>query len=536
MSRKYLPVPMPDKKITFKTGKNGTQYAYYTVRAYRNKNGKPTSDEVAIGKKDPITGQLIPNRRYFDIFHDASPVLESKVVADRVQSVGTTTALLELANKAGLVKILEERFPAKWNKLLACAFYMICEGNVMMYIEDWFDETRVDFTSRMNDAECSRLFASITYEERVAFFRSWVSYRGEREYIVYDVSSVSTYSGNIDIAEWGYNRDGEKLPQINLGMYYGATSHMPVYYNLYSGSIPDKTYLKFMMTSARDLGITDVCFVMDRGFVTKDNFQFVKEKGYTFVTAMPLHQPSARKLIDENGNEVRTSSNHIAQSNTFGLKLEASLYGMELHAHIYYDTAKQVADENDLFSRINKLREELKKMRKPKTVAKKYKTYFTVSTNEDGALSFEMKNDEVDALLKRTGFFILLSSKADLCSAEVLRIYREKDALEKNFDSFKNELDFRRMRTHYTRTMEGKMFVGFLALILRSYMQRIVKKDPLTKRLSIDKILIELRKIRSVTHSDLSKSLIPLTKQQRTILSVLDVPLQSLTDGQNGIL
>ena len=59
-------------------------------------------------------------------------------------------------------------------------------------------------------------------------------------------------------------------------------------------------------------------------------------------------------------------------------------------------------------------------------------------------------------------------------------------ALEKNFDSFRNELDFRRMRAHYTRTMEGKMFVGFLALILRSYMQRIVKKDPLTKRLSID--------------------------------------------------
>jgi hypothetical protein len=44
-------VSMPKKKISFKKAANGTIYVYYTVRAYRNKNGKPTSDEIALREK-----------------------------------------------------------------------------------------------------------------------------------------------------------------------------------------------------------------------------------------------------------------------------------------------------------------------------------------------------------------------------------------------------------------------------------------------------------------------------------------------------
>jgi hypothetical protein len=61
------PVPIPDKKVTFKNVNNNI-YVYYTVRAYRNEAGNPTSDEVSIGKKDISTGMLIPNRRYFELF------------------------------------------------------------------------------------------------------------------------------------------------------------------------------------------------------------------------------------------------------------------------------------------------------------------------------------------------------------------------------------------------------------------------------------------------------------------------------------
>jgi transposase len=101
--------------------------------------------------------------------------------------------------------------------------------------------------------------------------------------------------------------------------------------------------------------------------------------------------------------------------------------------------------------------------------------------------------------------------------------------IEKSFEQFKNRLDFKRMRTHWNKTTEGKMFIGFLALILRSYMFRVMKGDPQTKHLTFDKVLSELRKIKSVTLSDLSEMLIPLTKLQKTILSTLSVAVEKLT-------
>ena len=67
------------------------------------------------------------------------------------------------------------------------------------------------------------------------------------------------------------------------------------------------------------------------------------------------------------------------------------------------------------------------------------------------------------------------------------------------------------------------MFVGFIALIIRSHMGRLIKSDQQTKRMTFEKVMLELRKIKTVTMSDGSNAMIPLTKQQKTILSVLNV-------------
>ena len=48
------------------------------------------------------------------------------------------------------------------------------------------------------------------------------------EFLAYDVTSISSYSKGIESLEWGYNRDKEKLPQLNLGMYYGESSGLPL--------------------------------------------------------------------------------------------------------------------------------------------------------------------------------------------------------------------------------------------------------------------------------------------------------------------
>jgi len=522
------PVPIPDKKITYKKATSGTVYVYYTLRAYRNKDGKPTSDEVAIGKLDSKTGELIPNERYCEIFQGTKVLNAVESTPKIVKNCGGITVMTEIAKRIGLSEILENCFQNTWRQLLACAFYILCEGNVMMYIGDWFDETKVELTERMDDLDCSRLFAATTREERASFFAEWISRHCEKEYIAYDVSSISTYSGNIDIAEWGYNRDNDDLPQVNLGIYYSMTSSMPVYYDIYSGSIPDKSYLEFMMANVRDLGIQEVCFVMDRGFVTEENLIYLCESQYSFITALPGQRLDALKLIDENKSDIRKSANRINEFEVYGIQRPIEMHGLNLQAYIYYDAEKQALDEKELYAHIDRLQAELGKMSRSKRATKKYRNYFVIDEEPQDMLTFALDTEKVDAKLERAGFFILLSNKLGLNCAEILKIYRGRDVIEKHFDQFKNQMDFKRMRTHWNKTMEGKMFVGFLALILRSYMLRILKGDAQTKRLTFEKVLIELGKIKMVTMADETEILIPLTKLQKMIFAALDIPIELL--------
>jgi transposase len=540
-------VPMPEKRMHFKKGKNGSLYAYYTIKAYRNAAGKPTSKVRAIGKKDIETGLLIPNSSYFELFpseqNGSTLKTESKLKTHiqktggsvlisqpvGVKTVGTPVVFMELARQTKLLETLQTSFPDKWDKILLTAFYMFSEGNVMAYIDDWCNETRIDFTNSLYDVACSRLFESISHEERQDFFAEWISRNDEQLFNDYDVSSISTYSPNIDIAEWGYNRDHEKLPQINFGMFYGATSCLPIYYDIYNGSVPDTACLEYMMINAKDIGIKDVNFVIDCGFMSEDNLNFMVQNQYSFITAMSTSRTDAKELIDENLNIMNKYQNFIGKHGVYGVKCPLNLYGLKVTAHVYFSSKRHVYEESDIISKIDKLEQELKKLNKKHKLSKRFTDYFTIEAQQPASqINYTVDPDKVNKKLKRAGYFILLSSDDKLTSEEVLTIYRNKDIIEKNFDQFKNHLDFKRVKTHNINTTEGKMFVGFIALILRAQLHNKLKNVKEPKGLHPEKVLRELKKIKATVMRSGDETLHPVTKTQTTILEVLGVKKEML--------
>ena len=350
MHGKNEPVAMPEKRITYKKAPNGTIYVYYTLRAYRNKDGKPTSDEAAIGKKDKETGKLIPNRRYYEIFQDRKlPVTSLLPSPKAVRSCGIVAALMETANRLGLTNLLKKFFPDQWAQMLASAFYILCEGNVMMYIEDWFDETDIKFTKRMDDSDCNRLFASITEANRKNFFAEWMKCLNVKE----NTADNASCSCNLYIAERGYNRNNETFPRVNLGMYYGVTAHVPVYYNLYKGGISEKTCLEFMATRAKDLGFSDVCFVLDPGIYEIDNLRYMHTACHCsigYVAALPRDNYWAEKLINENKADICKAENWSREHEVFGIKRNTNLEDIHVAAHIFHDPAERLQADLELKS------------------------------------------------------------------------------------------------------------------------------------------------------------------------------------------
>jgi transposase len=268
--------------------------------------------------------------------------------------------------------------------------------------------------------------------------------------------------------------------------------------------------------------------VLDRGFVTEKNLRFMDEKKFPFIIPLSLSRIEAVKLIEAYGQDIRRSANRIGAEEIYGVCVDFKLYGIVMKAHIFFDPEKQSLDEKELYAHIDRLSSELEEMGKTRSVSKKYTDFFAVQREGKIGVSFERDHDKIDARLRRSGYFVILSADMSLSPSDVIRIYRGRDVIEKNFDQLKNDLDFKRLRTHINTTTEGKVFVGFLALILRSYLLKKIKTHSDTAKMTFEKVLLELKKIKAVTLSDNTKLLTPLTKTQKNILTALDIDSEKM--------
>jgi transposase len=123
--------------------------------------------------------------------------------------------------------------------------------------------------------------------------------------------------------------------------------------------------------------------------------------------------------------------------------------------------------------------------------------------------------------LKRAGYFVFRTSDATLTPVNLIALYKNRDIIEKSFYDLKNNLDFYRLRTHTGRTTEGKVFAGFLALILRARIHTLLKSDKNTCRFTIEKALLELKKIKDIRLADGSHITTVLTKTQKAVIDAL---------------
>ncbi|MEK7518234.1 MAG: IS1634 family transposase, partial [Patescibacteria group bacterium] len=67
----------------------------------------------------------------------------------------------------------------------------------------------------------------------------------------------------------------------------------------------------------------------------------------------------------------------------------------------------------------------------------------------------------------REGFFSLTSSE-NLTLEEALKLYRQKDSIEKLINSLKNEIEIKPLRVWSENSIYGAVIIGFLAQLIMS--------------------------------------------------------------------
>lgn len=509
-------VPMPEHGVV-KRRMGDKIYVYYATAVYRNEKGQPTNDRVSIGRYDEETNMLIPNRSYYEVYLNGQKPLNGAIY-----DYGTYYAFFSIIKKFGIEKELKRYFPEQYKEILAVAQYMLSEGNVMYYIDDYTETHKTMLGGTIGNKRCSRLFSEMREEDILLFLRAWMSKMRTEEYIAYDVTSISSHANRISEAEWGYSRDKEKLPQVNLGMYYGEESRIPLYYRVYPGSISDKAHLKYMVEDNKYINGEKIRYVMDRGFYSADNLRYLTERGHRFVIALPGNLKYCRELIAKCREKIVNSSERmLGRGLPYGMKTETNELGFRMNVHIYYDPEKALRDSENLYELLERQENELNGMEEPLDRKLRYDKYFYINRSKDGKLGFVRNHKAIDEELSRCGFFLIAETDFKKSTADILQIYRNRDVVEKSFDELKNELDFKRLRIHNTETLRGKVFCAFIALIVKSYMLERLRDIGMTQK----KVIMELDKLKILDlHSNAKPRLInPPTPSVRNILAALDL-------------
>lgn len=96
---------------------------------------------------------------------------------------------------------------------------------------------------------------------------------GTKTTLIYDITSLSSYSQLINLLEYGYNHNGDSLPQINLSLILDKDKGIPVMYDIYPGRIADVSTISGTLQKIRAHGIHDYFAIMHRGLFSKDNLE-----------------------------------------------------------------------------------------------------------------------------------------------------------------------------------------------------------------------------------------------------------------------
>ena len=405
-------------------------------------------------------------------------------------------------------------------------------GDTLSHFPEWAKTHKNPFGSMLTTQRISELLADLDEDGRQTFLAAWLRYRSESEYLCFDITSVSSYSALNEHVKYGYNRDGEDLPQINLALLFGQKSMLPVYYRELPGNISDVRTLRNLLDTFAKLGMPKVPLVMDRGFYSTTNVDDLLAGGHKFEIGVPMHCKWLRDLVDQQRDDMQLPQNMRWAGGEMVYAVTCHHAWGEEHkrctVHLYYNHQTVGDTISDFNSKLLTSQRELESGELVPEHEEFYQQYFTVRETPKRGRRVTVNVEAVKEHQNRyCGYYAILTNDVK-DPVLALRIYRDKDVVEKCVGSLKNQLDMKRLRTHGRFSTDGRLLVQFITVTLMSALRNKMRELKLDEKFTVRQLLADLETLSEIGFSGrYGKLLTETTKAQRAMMEGLGVPAET---------
>lgn len=518
--------------IIYQTDKRiGVTYAYESTAFWDKEKKQSRAKRTLIGKVDPETGQIVPTKG------------KEQVETQKASRLfcGAACLLDAIGEKTGIIEDLKVCFPETWAQILSIAYYLILEDrNPLSRFSKWAAMHQHPYGRDIPSQRSSELFADIDEDRRHSFFRRQGRRRAESEFWAYDTTSISSYSQCLRQVRRGFNKEHDPLEQINLALLFGETSSLPFYYRKLPGNISDIKTVKNLLADIQELGYKKVKLVMDRGFASIENINALYQNHLKFIMSPRMNLrfiAEAKASLPEDFRSfehynvkyalyAHSRSIKWAYSQFRPYKCDTLTGERRMYLHLYFNAERAAQDEKAFNRLLHTLECELKDGRKVPAHDKLYCKYFEMKNTPKRGTTILARQQVINEVKNNYGFFALISNEVK-DPFKALEIYRNKDLAEKAFGDIKERLCARRLLVSSESSLDGKLFVEFIALIFLSYIKKQMQDKELFKIYTITELLDELETIECFNRPGHRTRFSEVTKKQREIFKAMDVYLRA---------
>lgn len=542
----HVKIPEVPGKITRRKKGNSTYIEFEYHRVYDPKRQFTIAKRATIGKQSSSDSlMMLPNQNFLKYFPDADlPDEKDRTTRSSCLRIGAYIVIRKIIEDYKIPEMLGEYFEEKDIGLLLdlAAYSIISENNAGQYYPDYAYNHPL-FTQGMkiySDSKVSDFLRMITDDQSVGFLNAWNESKNHQEkiYLSYDSTNKNCQAGDIEMVEYGKAKVDNGLPIFNYAIAYDTKNKEPLFYETYPGSINDVSQLQYMIDRAKGYGYKKIGFILDRGYFSKKNIEYMEESGYSFVIMVKGMASFVNDLILENKGEFESKRIHnISEHRVYGMTVKKKLYlsdERDRYFHIYHSSFKESAEREIIESKIEQMANFLKKnANKAKEFGPGIEKYFELYYDEakKNFLFAVEKASVIEAEMALSGYFVIVTSEK-MTAKEAISLYKSRDASEKLFRGDKSYLGNKSLRVYSDESASSKIFIEFIALIIRSKIYTALKEemknlDKKPNYMTVPAAIKELQKIEMVRQLDHVYRLDhAVTAMQKTILKAfgMDAP------------
>ena len=382
-------------------------------------------------------------------------------------------------------------------KLLSLARYLLAtNGQSLPGITAWQYNHPLPYEYEFSEDVYHNLFEQVGRDESLMqnFFASRLSGTDGIPLLAYDSTTISTYSGQIEEARYGFNKAKDGLETVKLLTLYSIDTRQPVAFTKQPGNQPDVITIENALKQLQVLGINKAELVTDNGYYSEKNLAEMLYAHFDFITLIKVQIKWVKKELDKHHEDFRSTGSACPfDTNTHGITVtlmqefsrarkyashkkglsegDEEAFSRRIYLHLYFNPMRRVeqdaAFDKDLFQLKNLVEKGTPEDELSDSALDKIQKYLHIRHYGD-KITVTFNEKAIEAQKKYHGYFALVSN-CEKDTFECLRKYRRRETVELFFESGKQKMDGARTRVWSSECLMGRMFTQFIALCYYEY-------------------------------------------------------------------